>query len=179
MAGLIITIGLLLFSLASLIYSDKTPEEKAVAKKRYRKTALFANVVALVVVAFFAGKLSGNSISPPTKSALVYKFQTTLTDIEVSGKIIRSVPEVCNHTFDFNRMEIKYEGVNSDGEYVNVTFPIKDYYQEGLTTVIVVNKGWMKEIWFSVTGLNEADNIGYDLVDGKTRMACYGVTRIK
>lgn len=115
------------------------------------------------------------SASANKSSSQVYKFKSTLTDVEVSGKATRSVQETCYHTFDFDQLQVIYEGVNSQGEKVKIIYPMKSFYKEGVTYVIVVNDKGMSEIWFSVV----ANNLGYDLLDGKTRMACYELTRLK
>ncbi len=104
----------------------------------------------------------------------VYKFKSTETDVEKPGKEAQTLYEVTYHTFDYNNLQVIYEGVNSKGEKTKVVYPMKSFYKDGVTTVIVVNAKGVKEIWFSVV----VNNLGYDLMDG-TRLACYEITRIE
>ena len=122
-----------------------------------------------IILTLFFCALTWNSFSQ------VYKFKSSLTDIEQGGKIVRSVREVCYHTFDFDNLRVIFEGRNSAGEKVKATYNMKKFYKEGVTYVIVVNEKGMKEIWFSVI----ANNIGYDFSYGKTRMAFYELTKIR
>jgi hypothetical protein len=115
------------------------------------------------------------TLSAFTSYSQVFKFKTTLSDIEVSGEIIRSVREVCYHTFDFDNLKVIYEGVNSEGDHIKVSYPIKRTYQKGVYTACVVNDKGMKEIWFSKPDYN----IIYDLDDGKTSLVLYGMARVK
>lgn len=104
----------------------------------------------------------------------VYKFKSTETDVEKPGKEVQTLYEVNYHTFDYNKLQVIYEGVNSKGEKTKVVYPMKSFYKDGLTNVIVVDAKGIKEIWFSIV----INNLGYDLMDG-TRLACYDITRIE
>ena len=103
----------------------------------------------------------------------VYKFKSTETDVEKPGKNAQTKYEVNYHTFDFNKKRVIFEGTNSKGEKTRIVYPMKSFYKDGVTNVIVVNQFSVKEIWFSVA----VNNLGYDLTDG-TRLACYNITRL-
>jgi hypothetical protein len=99
------------------------------------------------------------------------KMKTTETDIERSGKKTVTKAVTSYHTIDFNRKTITYEGINPSGEKVKITYPMKSFYKDGVTSVIVINSKGLKELWFSMK------HLGYDYLDG-TRLACYNLTTI-
>lgn len=105
--------------------------------------------------------------------AQVHKYKSTSHDVEVNGITVRTIDDVCYHTFDFNNQTITFEGIDINGEKIKVTYHMKDFYQDGITTVIVINEKGVKEIWFS-TAVN---NLGYDFYNN-IRLACYGLTKI-
>jgi hypothetical protein len=100
-------------------------------------------------------------------------MKTTEMDIERPGQKTVTKYVTCYHTIDNNKKQVIYEGINPAGEKVKIVYPIKDFYQDGVTYVIVVNSKGLKEFWFSPT----VKNMGYDLSDG-TRLACYKMTTI-
>lgn len=102
----------------------------------------------------------------------VYKFKSTETDIEAKGKKTQTKYETWYHTFDFNKKQVTLEKVNSKNEKVKTVYPMKRFYQEGVTHVIVINQNGVKEVWFSMK------HLGYDLTDG-TRLACYNITNVQ
>jgi len=120
-------------------------------------------VIILTLCVFFSGITT-------QLSAQVYKFKSKLTDTEVNGVTTKSIRQVNYHTFDFNKKTVTFE---SKGE--TITYKMKRFYQEGITTVIVVNEKGMKEIWFSTV----TDNIGYDLFNGGIRVVHYEIEKIK
>jgi hypothetical protein len=104
----------------------------------------------------------------------VFKFKSTETDVESPGKKTYTKYETCYHTLDYDARKIILESTNSKGEKVKIIYPMKSFYQDGVTSVIVVNSNGVKEFWFSP----EINNLGYDLADG-TRLACYKITKLK
>jgi hypothetical protein len=103
----------------------------------------------------------------------VYKFKSTETDVEAPNQEVYTKYEICYHTFDYDKRQVIFESLNSKGEKTVIIYPMKSYYIDGVTYVIVVGQKGMGEIWFSPA----MNNLGYDLADG-TRLACYEITKV-
>jgi len=108
-----------------------------------------------------------------TSFSQIYKFESTETDVEKPYQEVYTINEVCYHVFDFNNSQVIFESTKSNGEKTKVIYPMKSWYKDGVTYVIVVNEKGMSEIWFSPV----VNNLGYDLIDG-TRLACYNITKV-
>lgn len=105
--------------------------------------------------------------------AQIYKFKSSETDVEKPGQEDYTKYEVLYHTFNLDNNTVTFEGKTSDGSNTKVIYKVQRWYEEGLTTVGVVNEKGVKEVWYSAV----ANNLGYDLIDG-TRLACYKISRI-
>jgi uncharacterized protein YxeA len=105
--------------------------------------------------------------------AQVYKYKTTLTDIERNDAIVSSKNVTSYFTVDFNNNKITYEGINSKGEKVTATYSVKKSYKHGVSIVFTIGEKGVKEIWLSDY------SAGIDFYDRNTRVACYNVQRIK
>lgn len=108
-----------------------------------------------------------------TSFSQVYKFKSTETDVEKPNQEVYTKYEMCFHTLDFDNSRVIFESIKSNGEKTKIVYPIKSWYQDGVTYVFVINQKGIKEIWFS----SVVNNLGYDLIDG-TRLACYNITKI-
>ena len=105
--------------------------------------------------------------------AQVYKYKTTETDIERNNAIVSAKKVTSYFTVDFNNKKIAYEGLNSKGEKITATYPMKRYYRDGVSIIFTVGEKGVKEIWISDY------SAGVDFYDRNTRIACYNVQRIK
>ena len=102
-----------------------------------------------------------------------FKFKTTEVDVEYGSNTVTKY-ETHYHTIDYGKKQIIYEGTSAKGEKIKITYPMTSFYEEGITSVIVVNSKGLKEFWFS----SVAQNLGYDMEDG-TRLAFYKLTLLE
>lgn len=97
-------------------------------------------------------------------------FKSTYYDKERNNVILNTNNEISYHTFDFKKRIVIQKSL-LNGKWIEITYPINGFYEDGLTYVIIVNDLGVNEIWFSPTMLN----LGYDFMDG-SRIACYGLS---
>ena len=146
----------------------------------YQKNWVIA-IIIITVLVVIGVIIDNNSISnsnsnydnAPKKEKSVYKFRSTYNDLEDSKDIIKTNREITYHTFDFNKMTVTQRGQTKSGEWVDLTFPMKSFMQEGVTYVITVDNKGITEIWFSPI----MNNLGYDFFNGQ-RIAFYGITQL-
>jgi ribosomal protein S27E len=139
-------------------------------------------IVVLVVIGIIIDNNSNSSSNSSSysnynndlnKEKSVYKFSSTYNDLEDSKDIIKTNRELTYHTFDFNKKTVTQRGQSKSGQWVDLTFPMKSFRQEGVTYVIKVDYNGITEIWFSPI----MNNLGYDFYNGQ-RISFYGIKQL-